>query len=202
VNDRQFLWGLSNGVMALAVAGAFWVGLGIAMVATRVHWSVCALSTLLQAGGCVALLWAAVRLKRKSGFRASELRRSGGPNDRETRHIVTGLAWTVAAQSVLIGVVVFACVRAHAEQIIWPSIGLVVSLHLIPLAKIFHVRAYYGTAIAGSLASLATFARGSDPYAVAYLGGGMAAAMWVSAVYLLSNAGRITQRSVAEPWAV
>jgi hypothetical protein len=202
VNERQFLWGLSNGVTALAVAGAFWIGLGIGMVAPRVHWLVSALSMVVQVGGCASLLWAAVRLRRKSDFRRSQLRQSNGRNGMEARHIVAGFAWTVVVQTVLIGSAVFLCVRAHAEQMIWPSIGLVVSLHLIPLGKIFHVRAYYGTAVIGSLVSLATFAMGRDLYAVVYLGGGMAAAMWVSAVYLLSNASRITGRALREPWTV
>jgi hypothetical protein len=50
VTDRQFLWGLSNGVTVFAIAGAFWLGLGIGTVATNVGWLVCALSTAVQAG--------------------------------------------------------------------------------------------------------------------------------------------------------
>jgi membrane protein implicated in regulation of membrane protease activity len=78
VNEGQFFWGLSNGVIVCAIAGAFWLGLGIGTVATEVGWLVCALSTVLQVGVCAALLWAAVRLRRKSGFRASELRQRDG----------------------------------------------------------------------------------------------------------------------------
>ena len=202
MNDRQFLWGLSNGAMMLAVAGAFWVGLGIAMVATRVHWLVSALFTAFQVGGCAALLLASVRLRRKSGFRRSELRRSDGRNHLETRRILAVIRWTVAAQTTLIAFAVWVCVRLHAEQMIWPSMGLVVSLHLVPLGRIFHVRPYYGTGAAGSLVSLASFAKGTDTNGVAYLAAGTAAVMWVSAIYLLWNADRIARRALREPWMV
>jgi hypothetical protein len=120
----------------------------------------------------------------------------------ETRHIRAGFVWTTVGQTVLIGSAVFWCVCAHLEQMIWPSIGLVVSLHLVPLAKIFHVRAYYFTAGAGSIISLVAFSGLTDPYGLIYLGGGMAAVMWVSAAYLLSNADRIAGRALREPWTV
>ena len=204
MNEGQFFWGLSNGVIVFAIAGAFWLGLGIGTVATEVGWLVCALSTVLQVGVCAALLWAAVRLRRKSGFRASELRQSDGHRKPETRRIVTGIRWTMAGQTALIGLAVWACVRAEAEQLIWPAIALVVSLHLVPLARIFHVRAYYATAAAGSITSLLVLvlARGTGSYAVVSLAGGMAIVMWVSAVYLLRKADRIAARAVGERWGV
>jgi uncharacterized membrane protein len=60
---------------------------------------------------------------------------------------------------------------------IWQSIGMVVSLHLIPLARIFHVRAYYLMAGAGSIISLVAFTGLTVPYRLACLCGGMAAVM-------------------------
>ena len=202
MNDRQFLWGLSNGVTVFAIAGAFWLGLGIGTVATKVGWLVCALSTALQVGVCAALLWAAVRLRRKSGFRASELRQRDGRRTPETERVLTGLRWTIAGQTALIGVAVWACVHAEVEQMIWPAIALVVSLHLVPLARIFHVRAYHATAAAGSIVSLVAFAMGTRPYAVVSLAGAMAIVMWVSAVYLLGNADKVAARAVGERWTV
>ena len=202
MNERQFLWGLSNGVTVFAIAGAFWLGLGIGIAATKVGWLVCALSTALQVGICAALLWAAVRLRRKSGFRGSELRQGGGRRSPETQHILARLRWTMAGQTALIGFAVWVCVRADSEQLIWPAIALVVSLHLIPLAKIFHVRAYYATAAAGSIVSIITITGLTGPYAVAFLAAGMATVMWVSAVYLLWNADTIAARALGERWAV
>jgi hypothetical protein len=202
MKERQFLGGLSGGVSVFAIGGAFWFGLGISAVPTNAGWPVFALLTAFQVGGCAALLWAAVRLRRKSGFRASELGQVDEHQRAETRHIMIGFRWTVVGQAVLIGSAVLWCVLAHAEPLIWPSIGLVVSLHLIPLARIFHVRAYYRTAGAGSIISLVAFTRLTDPYRLVCLCAGMAVVMWASAVYLLSNADRIAGRALREPWAV
>jgi len=201
VNKPQFLWGLSNGVFVFAIAGAFWLGLGIGTNVTNVGWLVCALSTALQVGVCAALIWASVRLRRKSGFRRSELRQGDRSRSLETQHILVGFLWTTAGQAVLIAFAIWVCVRAGREQLIWPAIALVVSLHLIPLARIFHVRAYYATAAAGSIVSIITVTGLTGPYAVASLAVGMATVMWGSAFYLLRNADTIAARALGEMWA-
>ena len=198
---RQFIWGLSNGVTVFALSGVFWLGLGIATVAAKFGWLVFILSTALQVGVGAALLWAAIHLRRKSGFRVSELRQSDGGRTPEIKHILSGFYWTVAWQTALIGIAVWVCVRTDAKQMIWPAIALVVSLHLVPLARIFHVRAYYATAATGSVVSLAAFAWGTGSYVVASLAGAMAIVMWVSALYLLWNADTIAAHAVGERWA-
>jgi len=202
MNDRQFLWGLSNGVMVFAVAGAFWLGLGIGMAGPHVGWQVSASSTVIQIGVLAALLRTAVKLKRRSRFLVSELRQRDGGRTPETKRILIGLGRTVAGQTVLIALAVWICVRADAQQLIWPAMALIVSLHLVPLARIFHVRAYYATAAAGSLVSLAAPGIGTGTYAVVCLAVAMAAVMWASAVYLLVNADTIASRAVGERWEV
>lgn len=202
MSKRQFLWGLSNGATVFAIAGAFWLGMGIALAAAKVGWVVCALFTALQVGVCAALLWAAARLRRKSGFRGSDLRQERRRRSPETLHILAGLRWTMAGQTALIGLAVWGCVRAGSEHRIWPAIALIVSLHLIPLAKIFHVRAYYATAAAGSMVSIITIAGLTGPDGVASLAAGMTIVMWVSAIYLLWNADTIATRALGERWAV
>jgi hypothetical protein len=201
VTDRQFLWGLSNGVGVFAIAGAFWLGLGIAFAATQIGSLACTLGSAVQVGIGGALFWAAVRLRRKSGFRRSELRqvRERSP---ETRRIITVLRWTTAGQTALIGFAVWVCIRSGAEQQIWSAIALVVSLHLIPLARVFHVRAYYATGVAGGIVSTVTIAGLTRPHVITPLAIGMATVMWLSAVYLLWNADRIAKRAIKEPWAV
>jgi hypothetical protein len=87
-------------------------------------------------------------------------------------------------------------------NLIWPWIGLVVSLHLIPLASLFHVRLYYVTAFAGTVISVVAFTGLLSPYQVACLGCGLAAVMWLSATYLVWKANVITIAAVQEPWAV
>ena len=201
MNRRLFLWGLSNGATMLALAGAFWIGLGIGMVAQHAHWAISAVGTVIQVGGGVGLILAAVRLRRRSGFRRSELRRLEGVAEGQKQHIVTWVRWTTVGQTLLTSVLVWICVRAHAEHLIWPSIGVVVSLHFAPLGKIFHVRTYHATAIAGTIASGAGFAMSDTPYGVASFGLGMATIMWVSAAHVLFNADRIADQACAEHWA-
>jgi hypothetical protein len=69
VDRRLFLWGLSNGVTMLALGGAFWIGLGIGMVANLVHWTGAAVGTMLQIGGSVWLIRSANRRRRRSDSR-------------------------------------------------------------------------------------------------------------------------------------
>ena len=66
------------------------------------------------------------------------------------------------------------------------------SLHLIPLARLFRVRAHYVAGLAGCLISLVAFTGFGKPHALALLGGGMAIVMWLSAAYVVWNADRIT----------
>ena len=202
MTDRQFLWGLAKGVMMFAIAGAFWFGLGIGMSASHLGGLEIAALTACQAGGCVALMWGAVRLRRRAGFHRSELHAADGQVRLETRHVMAVLRWTMVLQVVLISAAVWWCVRAGAEPMIWPCIGLIVSLHLIPLAKVFHVRTYYVTAAAGTGVSLATAASGPGPFAVVLLAAGMSAAMWLSAAYILARAGAIAMRALRDPWVV
>jgi hypothetical protein len=82
----------------------------------------------------------------------------------------------------------------------WPSIGLIVSVHFAPLARLFHVRAYYTTALAGTVISLLAFTGLADMRRLAWFGGAMAAVMWLSGWYVIRNADRITARAVQEKW--
>lgn len=201
MDKRLFLWGLANGAMMLALGGAFWIGLGIGMVTPHIHWAVPAVGTVIQLGGLVGLILAAWRLRRRSGFQRSELRRLEGIAEAQKQHIVKSMRWTMVGQGLLVGVLVWVCVRVRAEHLIWASIGTVVSLHFAPLGKLFHVRTYYATAIAGTIISAAGFAVSGTPYGIALLGLGMTTVMWGSAAHVLFNADRIADRACAEPWA-
>ena len=198
MNRRLFLWGLSNGATMLALAGAFWIGLGVGMLANQVHWLISAVGTVVQVGGAVWLIRAAARLRRRSGFQRAELRRLEGFAAAQKQHILTWMRWTILGQTLLISLLVWMCVRAQAEHLIWGSIGAVVSLHFAPLGRLFHVRTYYATAISGTIASGAGFAVSGTPYGVAFLGLGMATVMWVSAAHVLFKADRIADQACAE----
>lgn len=200
MNRRLFLWGLSNGAATLAVAGAFWIGLGIGMVARHVHWAIPAVGTVIQLAGGGWLILAAVRLRRRSRFQRSELRRLDGVAKAQKRHIVKWMRATIVGQTLLTSILVWICVTARAEHLIWASIGVVASLHFAPLGKLFHVRTYYFSAIAGTIVSCVGFAVSETPYGVASLGLGMATVMWASAAHVLFNADRIADQACAEHW--
>lgn len=81
---------------------------------------------------------------------------------------------------------------------------LIVSLHFVPMARLFHVRVYYVTALIGSIISLPALALAglSETFRLGWFGGGMAAIMWLAAWYILWKADRITARAMRETWAV
>jgi hypothetical protein len=49
-----FLWGLSNGIIALTIAALFWLGLGLGPGASKAQWYVDALVMLAVYGCCGA----------------------------------------------------------------------------------------------------------------------------------------------------
>jgi len=198
MEKRLFLWGLSNGATMFALAGAFWLGLGIGMIADQVHWLVPAVGTIVQVAGCVALIWAAARLRRRSGFSRSELRHPDPSVKTKWRRVQTLFLWTVVGQAVVIALAVWICVTVNARPMIWPSIGLAVSLHLVPLARLFHVGVYYVTALAGSGVSIVGFMMSNFPYGVVSLGAGLAIVMWLSAWWLLVHADQIAGQAQRE----
>jgi hypothetical protein len=202
MTDRQFLRGLSRGVSVLALAGFFWFGLGLGMPAAHAGWLVFGISTAFQIGACLGLLIFAGRLRRRSGFRESELPSGDADQRNEMQRIRATFLWTTLGETLLIGMGVWWCVRANRRELMWPWMSLIVSLHFVPLARLFHVRMYYVTALAGIIISVVAFIGLRMPHNLAYLGGSMAAIMWLSAVYLVWNAADITAKAVREQWAV
>ena len=201
MDRRLFLWGLSNGAMVLALAGGFWIGLGVGMMGQQGRWAISAAGTVIQIGGTAGLFGAAFRLRRRSGFHRSELRQLDGVAEAQRHRIIKWMAWTSVVQTLLCGILVWACVRAQAEHLIWASIGVVVSLHFAPLGRLFHMPPYYAIAVAGTIVCVAGLALSSTPVGVASLGVGMAAVMWIVDAYVLLRADRIADRACAESWA-
>lgn len=194
MNYRQFIWGLSNGVMALAISGAFWFG----MAAWPAKLSVF-LALLLLIGTCFTVIIAAsVRLRRKSeGFKLSELKHADENLRRQTRKIVLGFRWVSGVQVVLIWFSMSLCYYYRHAELVWPFIALVVSLHFVPLAWLFRVRAYYVTGIAGAGVSLAVIMGLGGSGRLVILGLGMGMVVWMSACYLVWNADDIAYQTVA-----
>ena len=209
MTDQQFhcglfRWALSGGASALALGGFFWYGVSLGVATTRLGWVVWGLSTAFQLGMTAAILWAAGRRRRASGFTSADL--WGGDERRraQTRRTLRAIWLIVLGQAMLTTLVVWWSMRAGAVNRVFPLIGLIVSLHFFPLARLFSVRVYYVTALVGSLMSLTAFAfvRGGKAHPFTAYGIGMAAVMWLSAGYIIMNADRITNRAIRDRSAV
>jgi hypothetical protein len=191
MTDRQFFWGLSNGAVMFTLAGFFWFGIAMSAIPRAQPLFV------LLVGAFVLLLLGVTRLRRKArGFRYAELALAGERQRHENRRIQLGIRWAVIAQTVLIGGGVYGFVSVGRQDLIWAWIGLIVSLHFLPLGRVFQVPAYYVTGLAGAAASLAALAGliGSPPLAI--LGLTMGAIMWSTTIYLLQGAERIVARGI------
>jgi hypothetical protein len=89
MTDRQFLWGLSNGIIVLAVAGVFWLGWGFGPHLGNGGWILPAVFTVVVYGTCGAIVLLAVRLRHRVGFKRAELK-YGDERQRAESHKITG----------------------------------------------------------------------------------------------------------------
>jgi hypothetical protein len=193
MTKAQFLWGLSSGVLVCGLAGAFWAGMGLgpaAYAAGVVPWLL-VLATMF--GGAAASIRSARRLRRRSGFRPSDLRRT----DPQTRRMIRGFRIVLMLEMGLVGAAVLLCLHFERPELIWPAIGVAVSLHFAPLGRLFDVSAYYATAAAGTLVSMTALVAPLGASRLVWLGAGMSAIMWISALYLTYSADAIAERSLA-----
>jgi hypothetical protein len=191
LSREQFMWGLSNGVTVLAVAAAFWMGLAAWTLGSGVLLIAAAPILLLSA----FLIWQGRRLRRLApGFSRASVRNA--PKGSLTNRI--GVAFNIigATQTLGVGVVGFICWKLQRADLIWPLIGLVVSLHFLPLGRIFSLRPYYvlgvlGTAVA--IASLLVFTASTRTVAV---GLGLGLLIGGCALYLLANAAALADEAL------
>jgi hypothetical protein len=192
MTSGQFRRGLSGGVRVLAIAGCFWFGISFGVITYSWGLWPWGISTAIQFGMVSAIFWASARLRLKSEASATETPRSQRVETQRITQIFIGI---VSIQALLIAGAVYWCIRIGAKDLIWPSIGLIVSAHFAPLARLFHVRAYYATALAGVAISMSAFIGITNIHQL-WFGGSMAAVMWSSAWYLIKNADQITRRTL------
>jgi hypothetical protein len=179
--------------MNLAMAGLFWFGLA---VVSRSRWPynlgwgapVIVVAALILVG--------AVQVRKKAmGFKYSDLKRSTGKQRERTKRISRGMLWAIVAEILMIWLAIFLCFALERPDLTWPAIALAVSLHFIPLARLFRVRAYYANAMIGSAVALVTIlipsAALSPSQRLQILGVGMGATVWITAAYAILNAGRL-----------
>jgi hypothetical protein len=175
----------------LTVSAAFWIGLAAWTSGPGILLIAAAPIGLLSG----FLIWRGVQLRRQSpGFTRKNLRNA--PKGSSIRKIAFGFNIVGTAQTISIGLVGFICWQLHRADLLWPLIGLVISLHFLPLGRIFSVRPYYvlgvlGTAVA--LASLLGFTGNARTVAV---GLGLGLAIGGCAVYLVANAAALADEAV------
>jgi hypothetical protein len=188
---RQFLWGLSNGIMILALSGLFWFGL--ALGSSGFPWPYSLAWGAPPMAAAALIVGGAVRVRRKSmGFTSADLRRATGQQRERTRKINRGFLGAIVAEILLVWLSIFLCYAFQRPDLTWPGIALAVSLHFIPLARTFRLRHYYALASIGSLISLATILAPLAPrLRLQVLGIGMGATVWIVAAFSILNAGRL-----------
>src|ERR1700681_4531447 len=178
------MWGLSNGVTVLSVSAAFWLGLAAWTLGASV-WLIAAAPILLLSG---LAIWRGYRLRRLApGFSRASLRNA--PKGSSIRRIGIGFNVVGTMQTLSIGVVGFTCWKLNRTDLVWPLIGLVISLHFLPLGCIFKVRPYYVLGVLGtgvSVISLLGFAASTRTVVV---GLGLGLLISGCALYLVANAG-------------
>ncbi len=190
---RQFMWGLSNGVLVLTLAGGFWIGI----VGSIIHRP----DILAPLGLAVIalLIWGFVLLRRKSaGFSLSEMKNGTEEQRQSLQRIRRGLRWAMIIETVLCGGAVGAVNVLHRVDLIFPAIGLAVSLHFLPLGMLFHVRRYYFTGIVGAIICVVGMVAFGAPSNALFAASGMCLNMWGTAAWLVFGSERIAARAIAE----
>ena len=189
LNYRQFMWGLSNGLFVLAVAGAFWFSMAAQTVGgLPVEIPIVIIAALFAYG--------AVRVRREAaGFRLRELKTAPVADQARARRIQVGFRWLMPLEGALVGLSFFLCHYFHREDLAWSGMALAVSLHFVPLARLVNVRPYYATAASGSLVAIILLVVPAAALApetrMALTGAGMGAAIWITAGYILLRADRL-----------
>jgi len=175
----QFMWGLSNGVLVLAMAGAFWFGLAAFNGGFQVG------PAILIAVGAIAVAAGSVWLRRKAGgFRFSHLKQGNEAQRLASRRILIGLRWTTLLETLLVGSAFGICKGIGRQDLVWPAVGVAVSLHFAPMGYLFRLPLYYITAALGCVVSLIALTQ-SAPASVWVVGAGVGGVLWATAAFAI-----------------
>jgi hypothetical protein len=186
LSHDQFIWGLSNGVSVLAVSAAFWLGLAAWTLGPNVL--LIAAAPIILFGGL--LIWRGIRLRRPApGFSRANLRNA--PRGSSMRRIAIGFNIVRTAQTLSIGLVGLICWTLHRLDLIWPLIGLVISVHFLPLGRIFSVRPYYVLGAVGTVISLISLLAFDGSARTVAVGLGLGLVIGGCAVFLIANSAAL-----------
>lgn len=189
MSREQYAWGLANGVVVLTISGVFW--LSLAAWTTGFGVLLITLPLALLVGG--VLIRANLRLRRRfPGFSPRSLREA--PKGSLTRRIIVSFYVVTAAQWISIVLVGGICSALQRQDLIWPLIGLVISLHFLPLGRLFDVRAYYLLGIVGTVITVFSILALTNGLRLITVGFGLGALMIGGAGYLIANAESLVSR--------
>lgn len=191
MSREQYMWGLSNGVMVLGMSATFWLALSAWTVGFGAF--LIALVPVLVVGGAIAA--GAIRLRRRaSGFSPSSFRKAskGSP----TRRIIASFYTVTAVQWISIVLVGVICTELRRTDLLWPLIGLVVSLHFLPLATVFGVRPYYVAGTVGAAIVMASIWALSGESRLVTTGLGLGLTAVACATYVIAKADSIADRAL------
>jgi hypothetical protein len=191
VTRDQFIWGLSNGVTILSVSAAFWMGLAAWTLGAGVLLIAAAPILLLSS----ILIWRAALLRRQApGFSRASLR--SAPKGSSIRRISVGFQIVGTTQALAIGLVGFTCWNLHRADLVWPLIGLVISLHFLPLGWLFAVRPYYVLGVLGTVIALISLLAFNGSARTVAVGLGLGLLIGGCAVYLVANAAALADEAL------
>ena len=185
------MWGLSNGVAVLSVSAAFWFGLAAYTLGPGVLLIVAA--PILAVGGL--LIWQGLRVRRLApGFSRASLRNA--PKGSSIRRIGIGFNVVGTVQTLSIGLVGFTCWKLNRADLVWPLIGLVISLHFLPLGWIFNLRPYYVLGVLGTVVALVSLLGFTSSTRTVVIGLGLGLVIGGCTVYLVANAGALADEAL------
>lgn len=189
---RQFMWGLSNGVFVLAIAGAYWFSMAASVAESIPTWT-WALTELAILAGVVLVAWGGARVRRSAaGFSLRDLEHASPAARARARRIQVGFLGLSLLEGGLVGLSFFLCDHFHRDDLRWAGLALAVSLHFLPLARLVRVRPYYWTAAAGTFLSLAALVVPrtalTEEVRTIVVGLGMGTVVWITAAYVTLRA--------------
>lgn len=177
----------------LVLAGEFWIGI-IGSVLHRPE-----IVGPVGIIGAILLLQGSLRLHRKSaGFRLDEMKNGTEEQRRSLQTIGRGFRWAMLLETALCTVAVGSVDYFHRLDLLWPALGIAVSLHFLPLGRLFRVRSYYFAGIAGTVVCGVAIVGLNGAKSVLFAAVGMCVNMWSTAAWLLSRSEQIAARAIHE----
>ncbi len=181
-------FGLGMGALIMTIFGFTWLGWGFSAVETFTvtRWIIFYLAAL-------ALLAASIQALRRGKAQMKAHPAEGGDfgSGAQKKFRVIGMLEAAGC-----GMVMFLTVFFHRLDLLPLGISLVVGLHFIPLADLFHFRAYYATGIVIILCDVVSWAVFKADGITISVGLATGSILWLTAIYALARARKFS-RSVA-----